>query len=162
VTNASKYLATYLNDHLGGSTTGLELVRRAASENKDNELGAFLTGLAKEIELDRETLKEIMAALGVGEDRLKVAGGWLVEKLGRLKPNAQLTGYSPLSPLVELESLELGIHGKRVMWLALLEIAGAPPLDAGRLQELATRAERQIADVSRHRLEVARTALAPR
>jgi hypothetical protein len=162
VTTASKYLATYLNDHLGGSTTGLELARRAASENKDNELGAFLTDLAKEIEEDRETLKEIMAALGVGEDRLKVAGGWVAEKVGRLKPNAQLTGYSPLSPLVELESLELGIHGKLALWLALLEIAGPPPLDAGRLRELAARAERQMADVERHRLEAARKALAPR
>ena len=162
MTNASKYLATYLNDHLGGSTTGLELARRAASENKDNELGAFLTDLAKEIEEDRETLKEIMAALGVGEDRLKVAGGWAAEKVGRLKPNAQLTGYSPLSPLVELESLELGIHGKLALWLALLEIAGPPPLDAERLRELAARAERQMADVERHRLEAARKALAPR
>jgi hypothetical protein len=162
VTNASKYLATYLNDHLGGSTSGLELVRRAASENKGTDLGVFLSGLAKEIESDREALKEIMAALGVGEDRLKVAAGWLIEKVGRLKPNAQLTGYSPLSPLVELESLELGIQGKLAMWRALLQIAGPPPLDAGRLQDLAARAERQAADVERHRLEVARTALAPR
>jgi hypothetical protein len=162
VTNASKYLATYLNDHLAGSTSGLELVRRAASENKDNDLGAFLSGLTKEIEHDRETLKELMAALGVGEDRLKVAAGWLLEKIGRLKPNAQLTGYSPLSPLVELEGLELGIQGKLAMWRALLEVAGPPPLDAARLQDLAARAERQIADVARHRLEVSRTALAPR
>jgi hypothetical protein len=162
VTTASKYLATYLNDHLAGSTGGLELVRRAASENKDNDLGAFLSGLAKEIEADRESLKEIMAALGVREDRLKVAAGWLMEKIGRLKPNAQLTGYSPLSPLVELEGLLLGVQGKLAMWSALLEIAGPPPLDAPRLQELAARAEGQVAELERHRLEVARSALAPR
>jgi hypothetical protein len=162
VTTASKYLATYLNDHLAGSTGGLELARRAASENKDNELGAFLRGLAKEIEADRDTLKQIMAALGVGEDRLKVAAGWLMEKIGRLKPNAQLTGYSPLSPLVELEGLVLGVQGKLAMWRALLEIAGPPPLDAGPLQELAARAESQLADLERHRLDVARSALAPR
>jgi hypothetical protein len=162
VSNVSKYLATYLNDHLGGSTSGLELVRRAASENKGNELGVFLSGLATEIAADRDTLKEIMAELGVGEDRLKVAAGWLIEKVGRLKPNAQLTGYSPLSPLVELEALELGIQGKLAMWRALLEVAGQPPLDAPRLQELAARAERQAADVERHRLQVARPALGPR
>jgi hypothetical protein len=103
-----------------------------------------------------------MAALGVREDRLKVAGGWLIEKVGRLKPNAQLTGYSPLSPLVELESLVLGIHGKLALWQALLQIAGPPPLDAPRLQQLAERAERQMTDVERHRREVARSALAPR
>jgi hypothetical protein len=162
VTEASKYLATYLNDHLAGSTGGIELARRAANENKGNELGDFLSKLVVEIDDDQDSLKDIMAALGVGEDRLKVAAGWLLEKLGRLKPNAQLTGYSPLSPLVELESLVLGIHGKLAMWHALLQIAGPPPLDAGRLEELAARAERQIADVERHRLEVARSALAPR
>jgi hypothetical protein len=162
VTKASKYLATYLNDHLGGSTSGIELARRAANENKGTELGDFLSQLVVEIQDDREALKDIMAALGVGEDRLKVAAGWLLEKAGRLKPNAQLTGYSPLSPLVELEGLVLGIKGKLAMWRALLQIAGPPPLDAGRLEELAARAERQIADVERHRLEVARSALAPR
>jgi hypothetical protein len=162
VTEASKYLATYLNDHLAGSTGGIELARRAANENKGNELGEFLSELVVEIEDDQDSLKDIMAALGVGEDRLKIAAGWLLEKVGRLKPNAQLTGYSPLSPLVELEGLVLGIHGKLAMWQALLQIAGPPPLDAGRLEELAARAERQIADVERHRLEVARSALAPR
>jgi hypothetical protein len=162
VTTASKYLATYLNDHLAGSTSGLELVRRAANENEGSELGAFLASLASEIQADRDTLKEIMAALGVGEDRLKVAAGWLFEKLGRLKPNGQLTGYSPLSPLVELEGLSLGVRGKLAMWQALLQIAGSPPLDAPRLQELAQRAERQHADLERHRLQVARSALAPR
>ena len=162
MTEASKYLATYLNDHLGGSTSGLELARRAANENKGTELGDFLSQLAVEIQDDRESLKDIMAALGVGEDRLKVAAGWLLEKAGRLKPNAQLTGYSPLSPLVELEGLVLGINGKLAMWRALLQIAGPPPLDAGRLEELAARAEHQIADTERHRLEVSRSALAPR
>ena len=42
----SKYLATYLNDHLGGATFGVELVRRAARENEGSELGAFLSQLA--------------------------------------------------------------------------------------------------------------------
>jgi hypothetical protein len=160
VTSASKYLATYLNDHLAGSTSGLELVRRAAGENKGNELGAFLSRIAAEIEEDRDALKEIMAALGVREDQIKVAGGWLIEKVGRLKLNGQLTGYSPLSPLVELEGLMLGISGKLAMWKALLEVAGAPPLDAPRLHDLAARAERQRDEVEQHRLRVARTALA--
>ena len=57
-----------------------------------------------------------MGELGVKPDRLKVAAGWTSEKLGRLKPNAQLRGYSPLSPLVELEGLLIGIQGKLAMW----------------------------------------------
>jgi hypothetical protein len=162
VTSASKYLATYLNDHLAGSTVAHELARRAASENAGTELGAFLTSLAGEIDADRTALRELMASLGVGPDRAKLAFAWLAEKAGRLKPNAQLRGYSPLSPLVELEVLAIGVRGKLAMWRALEQVAGPPPLDADRLQDLAARAERQAADVERHRLEVARSALAPR
>jgi hypothetical protein len=159
MTSASKYLATYLNDHLGGATAGVELVRRAARENEGSELGAFLADLAKEIEADREALEAIMGELGVKADRAKVAAGWAAEKVGRLKPNAQLRGYSPLSPLVELEGLLVGITGKLGMWRALAEIADAVGLDRARLQGLADRAESQRADVERHRLDVARPAL---
>jgi hypothetical protein len=158
---ASKYLATYLNDHLAGSTAGIELVRRAATENRDNDLGRFLSSLEREIASDRQTLQELMAALGVGADRKKIVAAWVSEKVGRLKPNAQLLGYSPLSPLVELEALSLGIEGKRLMWVALQEIAGPGfPLSLARLQELAVRAERQRADVEAQRRAVAAEALA--
>jgi hypothetical protein len=159
MTTASKYLATYLNDHLGGATVGVELVRRAARENEGNELGAFLSELAAQIEADREALEKIMGELGVKPDRAKVAAGWTAEKVGRLKPNAQLRGYSPLSPLVELEGLLVGIQGKLAMWRALAEIADSLGLDRVRLQELAARAESQQADVERHRIDVARRAL---
>jgi hypothetical protein len=162
VTLASKYLATYLNDHLAGATGGLALARRAASENEGSELGAFLSELADEIEADRDALKAIMGALGVRADPVKIVAARVFERIGRLKPNAQLRGYSPLSPLVELEVLRLGIQGKLALWRALGEVAGTPPLDADRLSQLAARAERQAADVEARRLEVARAALAPR
>ncbi len=155
----SKYLATYLNDHVLGATLGTELVRRAARENQGSELGDFLTDLAREIDDDRDTLLAVMRGLGVKPDRLKVAAGWTGEKLGRLKPNAQLRGYSPLSPLVELEGLLIGIQGKLAMWRLLAEVAQDVGLDRPRLEALATRAERQQADVERHRLDVGRRAL---
>jgi hypothetical protein len=159
MSSASKYLATYLNDHLGGATAGVELVRRAARENEGSELGTFLSDLAAQIEADREALEAIMGELGVKADRAKVAAGWAAEKVGRLKPNAQLRGYSPLSPLVELEGLLVGIQGKLGLWRALAEIADALGLDRVRLEELAARAESQQADVERHRIDVARRAL---
>jgi hypothetical protein len=112
-------LATYLNDHLAGATAGVELVRRARGENEGTPLGRFLDGLAREIEEDRETLLAIMDRLDVGRDRLKVAAGWLGEKVGRLKPNNRLFGYSPLSRLIELEGLALGVEGKRSLWEVL-------------------------------------------
>jgi len=160
VTSSSKYLTTYLNDHYAGSTAGVSLARRAAHENQGNELGAFLSELSEEIAADRETLKEIMDALGVRADPVKVAVARGMELAGRLKLNGQLLGYSPLSPLVELESLKLGIEGKLALWRALGEIGDGPPLEPGRMAELAARAERQAADVEARRLEVAREALA--
>jgi hypothetical protein len=155
----SKYLATYLNDHLMGSTVGTELARRAAGENEGSELGDFLKDLAREIEDDRETLLALLAELRVKPDQLKMAAGWTAEKLGRLKPNAQLRGYSPLSPLVELEGLLIGIEGKLAMWQALAEVAEDLGLDRARFEELGARAERQQADVERHRLAAARRGL---
>ena len=124
---ASKYLATYLNDHLAGSTGGIELVRRAAGEYEGTELGEFLSGLAREIEEDRETLKEYLAELGVDEDRLKVAAGWAGEKLGRLKPNGHLMSRSPLSALVEFEALSLGVEGKRRAGVAVRDARDGDP-----------------------------------
>jgi hypothetical protein len=159
VADISKYLATYLNDHLAGATGGHELAKRAARENDGSELGTFLSGLATEIEEDRATLQAVMDDLGVKTDRLKVAAGWAAEKAGRLKPNGQLLGYSPLSPLVELEALLIGITGKLGLWRALAEVAADVGLERPRFDELAARAERQRQDVEARRLEVARRAL---
>jgi len=117
-----KLLSTYLNDHLAGSTVGVELARRAAGSNEGTDLGAFLSRLATEIEEDRDTLLAIMDRLGVKKDRAKVAAGWAGEKVGRLKPNNRLFGYSPLSRVIELEGLALGVEGKRSLWQVLAEL----------------------------------------
>jgi hypothetical protein len=156
---ASKYLATYLNDHLAGSTFALDLAKRAASENEGTELGAFLSVLALEIEADRRALQEIMSAFGVSTDPLKQVIAWVGEKAARLKPNGQLLGYSPLSPLIELETLLLGITGKLHLWHALDEAFGDDAIPVASLPELIARAEQQRADVERHRVEVSRRAL---
>lgn len=151
---APKFLGIYLNDHLAGSTAGLELVKRAAGENEGTELGAFLSGLQEQIATDRRELESIMDELGVARDQAKVAMAWVTEKAGRLKFNGVLTGYSPLSPLVELEALSLGLEGKRLMWVALSEVL-ADRIGAQRLAELTARAERQRAGVEVHRINAA-------
>ena len=152
-----RLLAIYLQDHLAGSTGGLELAKRAAASNEGSPLGEFLERLAAEIEEDRETLKEIMAALDIGEDAVKNAMGWGAEKLGRLKPNGQLTGYSPLSGLVELEGLHIGISGKLSAWETLRTVFGEEV--AGRnLDGLVSRARRQLDELREFRLETARVA----
>ena len=105
-------LATYLNDHLAGATAGLELARRSAANNRGSALGPYLANLAQEIDEDRDALLTLMSDLDIGTDRIKVFGGRAVEKLARLKPNGRLLSYSPLSRLLELEGLMLGVRGK--------------------------------------------------
>jgi hypothetical protein len=153
-------LATYLNDHLAGATAGRELARRAAANNRASELGHFLDALATDIDLDRDSLIEVMHQLDVGIDRVKVLGGWAAEKIGRLKPNGKLVGYSPLSRLLELEGLTLGVRGKLALWQALGEIeADSPALASFDLAGLIERAERQLAAIEPHRLAIVREAL---
>jgi hypothetical protein len=155
-----KLLATYLNDHLAGSTVGLELAKRARGSNEGNEYGQVLTRVAREIEEDREALQKLMDALEIGRDRPKLMAAWTAEKLGRLKPNGRLFSYSPLSRLVELEALGLGISGKLSLWQTLAAIADQDArLDPAELARLAERAERQRTEVSELRLRAAHEAL---
>jgi hypothetical protein len=121
---SDRYLAIYLNDHLAGSVVGVELARRAKASNAGTEIGTAIAEVCAEIEADRETLREAMRRLGVGESRVKPALGRLGEKLGRLKPNGQLRGYSPLSRVLELEGLLVGVAGKRMLWRGLEHACG--------------------------------------
>ena len=155
-----KLLGIYLNDHLAGSTVGLELAKRARGQNRNSAYGDFLDTLTEEIDEDRDTLKGIMDDLGIRKDPAKVAAGWIGEKAGRLKLNGQLTGYSPLSRLVELEGLALGVTGKLALWKALRLLADTEPaLDGPALERLIERAERQQRGLEERRLTAAREAL---
>jgi hypothetical protein len=156
VAPANRYLAIYLNDHLGGATLGLELVRRASREHH-GELGEFLREFGDQIEQDYRALLDVMAALAVQRSRVKPAVAWAAEKIGRLKPNGHLKHPSPLTPLVELDGIAAGVAGKLKLWQALREVVDDEPL-RGRLDELASRAERQLADLEPRRLAAARLA----
>jgi hypothetical protein len=158
-----KLLGTYLNDHLAGSTVGLELAKRARGSNEGTEYGEVLKRIAREIEEDRETLQGLMEAFEIKRDRAKVLAAWTAEKAGRLKPNGRLLSYSPLSRLVELEMLALGISGKLSLWEALAEVAAEDSrLDLAELKRLSERAERQRAEVWKLRQRAAREALSAR
>ena len=150
----TRLTAVYLNDHLAGSTAVIELVRRAAREHQNSELGVFLSRLGGEIAEDRMALRRLMAAAGARPQLPKVAAAWLAEKAARLKLNGRLVRRSPLSPLVELEAVEIGIYGKLLGWQALRE--HRPPGSAAvDFDQLISRAQRQLAEVETHRLVAA-------
>ncbi len=152
-------LAIYLNDHLAGATVGRELARRSAKNNQSTDYGNALTRLAAEIEEDRQSLLEIMAALEIRRDPIKVAAAWSAEKVGRLKLNGRIRGYSPLSRLVELEALTLGVTGKLGLWRVLDQMQFPAIHDIG-LTELQRRAEDQLGRLETCRRRAASDALA--
>jgi hypothetical protein len=157
---AARYLPIYLNDHLTGATIGVELAKRVRGENEGTELGVFVEELRSELVEDRDALLSLMRNLGIAPSRRNIAAGWTAEKLGRLKLNGEVTRYSPLSRLVELEGLATGIQAMLAMWLVLQEIRDRDErLGGAPLEELAARARSQRERLEPHRLAAARTAL---
>jgi hypothetical protein len=139
-----KLLDIYLNDHLAGATLGAELARRLAASHRDSPAAAELERLASEVGEDRAALLKVMAALGTPVARLKVYGGWAIEKAARLKLNGHLRTRSPLSSLLELEGMRLGVEGKAAGWRTLRTLADSDNrLDAALLDDLLTRAHAQ-------------------
>jgi hypothetical protein len=146
----SDMLRTYLQDHHAGATAGVELARRAAGSNSESDYGAELERIADEVAADRDALERVMDQLGVKPSTVKDAALWTAEKLGRLKPNNSLISYSPLSRVVELEGLVIGVTGKLGLWESLRSAVGET-LDGVDFAELSARAADQ-----RSRLEALR------
>jgi len=92
-----------------------------------------------------------MRSHGIEPRPHKAAIGWLTEKAGRLKLNGRLLGRSPLSDVLELETLRVGIEGKAAMWRALNTLKG----DEERFDRLLRRAASQADLVDQYRLRIA-------
>ncbi|MDX6214381.1 MAG: hypothetical protein QOF82_3468 [Frankiales bacterium] len=153
-----RLLSVYLHDHLAGSAGGVELANRVAKAHADSPMGPELGRLAREIEQDRDALRQILSELGMADHHVHENLTWLAEKAARLKPNGQLIGRSPLSSLVELETMRIALEGKRAGWDTLRLLADHDQrLDPGRLDELIARAVDQADRAEKLRRQVART-----
>jgi len=148
-----RLLRIYLDDHLAVVVGGLELVQRTLGETGDPEIRSFLEELLPELRDDREAATRVVRSLGRTPNRLKQRLAWAGEKAGRLKLNGALTGYSPLSRLVELEGIGVILGASRALWRSL---AQAGPVegrdDAGRR---AARAGERLDILEELRLEAA-------
>jgi ribosomal protein L30/L7E len=142
----TELLGIYLNDHLTGATVGVDraqsLVR--AEAERDPALADTLRPVVDEIAEDRAHLLRIMRSLDVPVRRYRMVAGHLAERVGRLKANGRLVRRSPLTPMLELELLRLGVEGKAAGWRTLRRLADTDArLDTKQLDDLLDRAERQ-------------------
>ena len=116
-------LAIYLRDHRAGAVAGRRLAYRLAEENPDPRWAA-LRKVAQEIAADEIILVDVMKVLGVSEGIFKNLAAAAMETVERLKPNGRLLAYSPLSRVLEIESLISGVAAKRRLWPSLRQLAG--------------------------------------
>jgi hypothetical protein len=136
-----RLLGIYLRDHYAASAGGVALARRVLGPSHP---------LAEQIASDRTTLENIMSQLGIAPSATKVALVRVAERLGRLKLNGRLFRHSPLSRVVELEVLLVGIRGKEALWTALISVRRS--LDGIDLDALVESAQAQARQVEKLRL----------
>ena len=145
----SKVLRIYLQDHHAASAGGLALANRALGPHHP---------LAKQIARDREALESVMRQLSVAPSAIKVGIVGVAERAGRLKLNGTLFKRSPLSSVIELETLVVGVRGKEALWTALQKADVSLKDD---LEALVESARAQAAELEALRLRAAERAFAP-
>ncbi len=154
----SEELATYLHDHSAASDFAVELLKHLHEQHGGEPVGELAAGLLIEVEEDRETLRQIMEKVGAQASALKEATAWVGEKLSRVKLSRTDAGEA--GTFQALETMALGVLGKRALWRALAVIAPADSRLRGfDFEALAARAEAQYARVEEWRLRVAGAAL---
>ncbi len=82
----------------------------------------------------------------------------MFERLGRLKMNGQVRGYSDLSRLVEIEGMLTLAQARKLMWQALKESQAATMVGID-VDRLIVESDHQIKRLSDFRSEAARIAL---
>jgi hypothetical protein len=154
-----KDLDSYLNDHLAGSISALELIAHWVDAHKGEPLGSFFVETEREIKADQDTLRDVMRTLGVKESKVRKAGAWAAEKVGRAR--MVIAGDEPgsLGLVLTLEGLIMGVTGKKLMWRALAA-AKLPRLNSYNFEQLQGRAEQQIERIEAERIRAVSQAFA--
>jgi hypothetical protein len=146
-----KELDSYLNDHLAGSISALELIAHWVEVHKGEPLGSFFVETEREIKADQDMLREVMRTLGVEESKVRKAGAWAAEKLGRARLIIAGNELGSLGLVLTLEGLIMGITGKKLMWRSLAA-AKLPELNSYDFEEPQRRAEQQIERIEAERI----------
>ncbi len=142
-------VAIYLEDHRAGAAGGVALSRRIADRYGDEPGFESVVSLADDIRDDERSLDAIRAGTGADGGCVKRLAAVIGERLARLKLNGTVVRPSPLSRVIELEALTIGVVGKRSGWLGLRAFAGGPELVGVDLDELVRRADAQIEELER-------------
>lgn len=138
----------------------MELIEHSIKAHQETPLARFFEKLGADVKADHEQLENLLTALGLDPSQIRNAGAWMAEKLGRAKLGFSGGESSELRLLQTLESLSLGISGKRLLWRALAAVRKAEPaLQITDFAQLEARATEQLDRVEIERLAAAKASL---
>lgn len=160
---AEDNLAVYINDHFAGSVAGVRLCERIRRISDDPELVRTIVALEDEVRRDQRTLDELRRTLGISRSRLRDAGAVLAQALSGVKLRVEGSKHVDVHRLHALDSLSLGIEGKKALWTALAAAAEeSERLRLADYEALTRRADEQLATLRELRAAAARRAFARR
>ena len=148
VPSARALLEIYLRDHHAAACAGVAIAHRLAARELPSSDATPMREVAREIESDLRSLEGLMASADIKPSQVKDTLARLAEKAGRLKLNGRVARRSPLSDVIELETLVVGITGKEALWESL---RAAETIPQDNLQSLIERAQQQREIVERCR-----------
>lgn len=155
-----KAMDVYLNDHLAGAMFGSDLAEHIQESAEGTPLEETMRVISAEIEQDRQSLIDLMEALGTSKNPVKQATTWVAEKASRPKFSGLTSGTPEQGLFMALESLTLGVAGKLSLWVVLKEVeSDFPVLTDAALDELIRRAQSQHERLERERVAAGRRAL---
>jgi hypothetical protein len=160
-TMSATQITTYLNDHLAGSVSAIELLEHLIKVYAGRPLEAFFRDLHREIKADQDVLRELIGDAGQPESWFKKTMAWFLEKVTRSKFKLAGEDVGGLGLVQALEMLALGIRGKQLLWQALA-VSNWPPAHRLDLPRLEQRAIEQQQRVEEKRVAAAREAFSVR
>ena len=156
---STENIAIYLKDHYAGSEGALAILDHIEEVHSDGAAGAMARTLRPQFVGEREVLKQLLSRLNDETSVTRRVFGWLSEKGLELKLKVDDSSDGPLHLLEAVETLALGVHGKRGLWVALdASRTTVPALAAVDYEPLTRQADAQRTLIETVRLGAAQAA----
>jgi hypothetical protein len=143
-------LAAYLRDHLTGSDAAIQVVERLRLTHAGSQEGRLFASLFDEFREEREVVRLLLEQIGAAAHSVKRLAGLASGSVLMVAGGGE---RGDLSLFRTLESLAIGVQGKRGMWRALQSLLGEQPIPSVRsLAGLEAMAVRQWDAIEERRL----------
>lgn len=125
-TTVDERFVAYLEDHLVGSEAALAVARRLRRRHEHGEIGDVMGTIVPAIEREQQVVRDVISLVGRPAERVSVIGliGTVAAGATTVLTVLRRSLPEPVpSVLEDLESLAIGVWGKRLLWGALMRMA---------------------------------------